>query len=387
MNELPIFISYRKDDARSIAFWLKDSLDARIISYSDGTLTTSKPISAFLDAYTLPTDNWTHQLEKELARALVYIVICSPGAKTQFNEDWLYFEMHWWIKNRVSVSPILITPCGQDWIPAPIKEKWPSAQTIDIPSPGEVDYVKNKSNLTLSERASLILEGVSLKVRQQLGCDILTKETPDQTHEVNVNGLYTWKKNKYFQYINCNENYARAAGFDSPHAMIMKTDDDMPWRSLADYFRAGDQKVMDAESPERTHVHEKEIMVDRVADILVTENQILTNTGHCIGVQGYFVDITGKKLVANETSNATIADLNLGEQFGSVSLSPVEGDILKGILRKIPSGKIASDLSLTRAEVDAHIVAIMSKLQCKTLGDVISTAIGAGLPLRLFGIE
>ena len=89
-------------------------------------------------------------------------------------------------------------------------------------------------------------------------------------------GLYTWEKDRHFRYIRCNENYARG-GLVSirREAMIGKSDTDMPWRDLADFFREGDYSVMQGEGPTRFNVQEKEIMVDRVADILVTENQLL----------------------------------------------------------------------------------------------------------------
>src|SRR5437870_1639862 len=113
----------------------------------------------------------------------------------------------------------------------------------------------------------------------------------------NQTGLvYTWEKDKNFRYIKCNEHYAMAAGLDSPHSIVGKSDDDMPWRSLADYFRRGDQMLMDGRIS-RDNIQEKEIMFNRTADILVTERQLLNSYGHCIGVTGHFIDITGYFLV------------------------------------------------------------------------------------------
>lgn len=202
---------------------------------------------------------------------------------------------------------------------------------------------------------------------------------------MNIPGLYTWEKDKYFRYINCNDNYARAAGFDSPQAMIGKSDDDMPWRTLADIFRQGDQGVLDAKSPARTHVQETEIMADRVADILVTENQLLSKEGKCVGVTGYFLDITGKQLVPATLGDQPRYVFNLGPQFGDQTFSSVEASVFKGILRKFESEQIASVIGISKAEVESTIKNIMLKLQCTTIGDVVATAIRAGLPLSLFG--
>jgi hypothetical protein len=39
---------------------------------------------------------------------------------------------------------------------------------------------------------------------------------------ISLPGLFVWEKDKNFKYVNCNEDYARAAGFDSPYAMMGK---------------------------------------------------------------------------------------------------------------------------------------------------------------------
>lgn len=383
MNELPIFVSYRQDDGMELARWVFQSIQGKTIYASEGTIQIPKTISVYFDQSTPPVSDWGKYLEKELERACVFIVVCSPGSASEFENDALYFEIRWWVTNRPNIPPILITPVGQRWIPKPIQERWPKAQTLNLSLAGSSDAI-------LQASVERILNGITLQVRGLLvesGTFVLPIEAQSAAGMENHPGFYSWEKDKSGRYIRCNENYAKAAGFDSPHAMIGKTDYDMPWRSLADFFRQGDQKVMNAESPAREHVQEKEIMADRVADILVTENQLLTRSGACVGVTGYFLDITGKQIVPDTTQNKTNGDFQLGPAFGNQILTHSEAEVFKGLLRKFPAERIATILNITKSEVESHTASIMRKLQCQTLGDVIVTAIRNGLPFHLFGLR
>lgn len=77
--------------------------------------------------------------------------------------------------------------------------------------------------------------------------------------------------------------------------MIGKTDDQMPWRDLADDFKRGDQEVLNGSS--RANSPEKTSTVNGVTDILVSEMRFVDTSGDVIGVKGSFIDITGKKLI------------------------------------------------------------------------------------------
>lgn len=110
--------------------------------------------------------------------------------------------------------------------------------------------------------------------------------------------LYIWAKDRNFRYVYCNENYAMAAGLDSPNQIIGKSDDHLPWRKYADFFRVGDYGVLQGNS--RVNAPEVSDTVNNVKDILVTENQLLNSSNKCIGVIGSFIDITGQQLVKKD---------------------------------------------------------------------------------------
>ena len=76
------------------------------------------------------------------------------------------------------------------------------------------------------------------------------------------NNLYLWAKDINYRYIYCNENYARAAGLDSPHQIIGMSDEQMPWRALTNHFRKGDHEVFRGNI--RVNVPEVEIMANKM---------------------------------------------------------------------------------------------------------------------------
>jgi hypothetical protein len=143
--------------------------------------------------------------------------------------------------------------------------------------------------------------------------------------------LCVWAKDKYFRYLYCNEHYARVAGLDSPNQIKGKTDDQMPWHKQADFFRAGDQGVFDGRI--RINVPEVEITIDKVADILVTENQLLNKQGQCIGLVGSYIDITGQRLEKKTGYfDAQQKRYYLGKEFGTIYLTFREIQVLRYLL-------------------------------------------------------
>lgn len=388
MDELPVFISYRADDAVDLARTISNSLQGRTVFASNVSIVVPKTITVFFDRTTPPVEDWKPFFDKELDRALVLIVICSPGSATEFANDYFYKEIRWWIGNQEKTAPILVTPNGREWIPPPLKDKWPNAQTIDI---NQRLYIPFSSTEFLSDAdRTRFLTGIIDRIGSQDGTGNLI-QVPGVLSNKNcyddIQNLYVWEKNKEGLYIACNDNYARMAGFDSPSAVLGKCDDDMPWKSLAEFFRDGDHKVMDAEFPSRRNVQEIEIMVDRVANILVNENQLLTKNNECVGVVGSFVDITNFALQPSSTPNKPIDQFALGSDFGGETLSGVECNVLKGVLRKFSSNQIAVELGIGKSEVDSCVLSIMRKLQCSSSGDIIATAVRAGLPFSIFGLS
>lgn len=191
--------------------------------------------------------------------------------------------------------------------------------------------------------------------------------------------LYIWAKDKNYKYIYCNENYAAAAGLDSPNQIVGKSDDQMPWRHLADFFKAGDYAVMQGHS--RTNTVEVTSTLNNVKDILVTENKLLLGNDECIGVVGSFVDITGKYLVKKTGYYDALNNrYYLGtEDFNNTYFTGREITVFKKILLGYSANQMAKSLNISQKTIESYIENIKYKVQAKSKGEIIATAIQFGL--------
>lgn len=189
---------------------------------------------------------------------------------------------------------------------------------------------------------------------------------------------FFFAKDLHGKFYFCNEDFAAAAGLDSPHQIIGKTDDDLIWRKQANIFQHGDRIVLKGKS--FINVEEVMLQTNKLATILVTKQKFMNKKDKCIGVIGSFIDITGYRLQKKSGYyDSTSGQFYLGENFNNVYLSPQQYQIFKYILLGFSSKKIAEKLLISHRTVEAYTDTIKYKLQCHSKGDIIATAICAGL--------
>jgi DNA-binding CsgD family transcriptional regulator/PAS domain-containing protein len=317
------------------------------------------------------------------------VIVCTPGGMHEFIDqvDWFYYEIRWWLDKHSDIAPVLVTSdqFGIRYIPDIIKARWPIAQLVSVDHRALNSPQSPELSFSIDASIQSILGAIAISAGDNhIGL------SPDPWRRIgmyNQPGLYTWEKDRAFHYINVNENYARSAGYDSPEAMIGKKDEDMPWSSLVDLFRAGDQQVMSGVENARVLVQEKEIMVDRVADILVSESALYDKRGEIIGLTGCYWDITGRQLIprANTAKGYDTGIFPLGKDFGDIYFTEVEVKVFRALVRNLNEERIATLINISRSSVESHIDSIKRKLQCYTKGDIVVTAARSGLPLELFG--
>ena len=197
------------------------------------------------------------------------------------------------------------------------------------------------------------------------------------TDVMEAKGGFTFIKDRYGRYVHASEKFAEAAGLDSPSQIVNKTDNDLIWTSQADEFQLGDQLVWNGEAFD--NVQEQQIQKNNVATIITTKYIVGTETKNPL-LHGYFVDITGyyieKKIGKIDLTNKC---LNLGPEYGNTSLTHLEVETLRLVLRGHNNQEIAQALCRSTKCIESRIKKLKKKLQCKKKEDLSAFSIMNGL--------
>lgn len=200
--------------------------------------------------------------------------------------------------------------------------------------------------------------------------------------------IFIFAKNTSSKFLFCNETFAMAAGADSPKQLIGKDDYSLCWKAQADVFRKGDITVVTGQGWQ--NVIEQQTQIDKknnrtiTRDILVNKYQLKDRNDNCIGVIGSYIDITGHTLVARPRGYDPVKGrFYLGPNFANDYLSKKEWAVLKLVLLGRTAKQIALALDISKRTAEGHLERIKYKLQCKTKGDIIITAVKLGLTMSL----
>jgi two-component system sensor histidine kinase ChiS len=118
----------------------------------------------------------------------------------------------------------------------------------------------------------------------------------------NIPYLIFWKDHESV-YLGCNKNFAALQGAE-PKDIIGKTDYDMVWKEHGDAYRAGDRATMALGEP---ILNKEEVSPDDHGGemvILTSKVPLRSAAGEVIGVLGMIVDITDRKRIETELSQA-----------------------------------------------------------------------------------
>ena len=385
-REHVIFISYRKVDGQDLANWVFNQLKGKSQLVTVDGQSAMVQLMPVMDITIPGGAAWQNFLDGKLAQASSLLVVCSPStlAEKRGEPDWFYHEIRWWIENRKDTPPILIALSAHKhhYVPYLLADTWTGRQVVEI----EHETIKRPAK-RLQARIDMFMDCViaGLTAHRTAPGKSAIVIYPEMSI-ARMKGIFAWEKDRFGCYIFVNENYARAAGADSPAAMIGKTDAQMPWRSLAKMFQQGDREVMKGEELRGLGVYEKEIMWDKVADIFVHEEPLYDSAGQVRGVKGFFVDVSGHQQII-QSQRFKIADdgISLGPEFGDAHLDLTEIAIFQALVLNKPERKILSELKLSKIVYQGVLASLQQKLQCTGKEAMLVTAVRSGLPLRLFG--
>lgn len=94
-------------------------------------------------------------------------------------------------------------------------------------------------------------------------------------------------------YTGCNQVFAKAVGFDSPNAVVGKTDFDLPWpRQEAQAYRKDDEEVMTTKLPKRHIIEPLQQADGKRLWIDTTKVPLLDPHGDSYGILGVYEDVT-----------------------------------------------------------------------------------------------
>lgn len=190
--------------------------------------------------------------------------------------------------------------------------------------------------------------------------------------------IFYWAKDTQFRFISCSENFARAAGMDSPQQIVGKTDFDVYWRDNADFYRTTDCLAIQG----NLYLNQPELLctVTKTLQMLVTKCPLFDDHGNCVGIAGCNIDTTDYCLIKKSGCfDAENKVFQLGDELGNEYLTKREVDILKGLLLGYTSKEIGRLFNLSYRTVEGYIEIIKRKLQCTSKNNIITTAIKSGL--------
>lgn len=108
-----------------------------------------------------------------------------------------------------------------------------------------------------------------------------------------------WKDTK-LNYMGCNRAFAHDAGLASPHAIVGKSDYDMPWTDQVELFRKDDRQVI-ATHTGRYHYEEPISKADGTTGWTQTSKIPLCDASdQVVGVLGMYEDITQRKKIEED---------------------------------------------------------------------------------------
>ncbi|MEJ5199804.1 MAG: ATP-binding protein, partial [Anaerolineae bacterium] len=132
-------------------------------------------------------------------------------------------------------------------------------------------------------------------------------------------GVFWKDRNSVYQ--GCNQSYARDAGLSSPEEVIGKTDDELPRRAAAEYYRAEDRQILATGIPLIGRELVIELTDGRQRWERTSKVPLRDADGSIRGILGTVEDITPQKL-AEERLRQTLAELERSnadlEQFAYI---------------------------------------------------------------------
>ncbi len=109
-----------------------------------------------------------------------------------------------------------------------------------------------------------------------------------------INVRVFWK-DKHLNYLGCNKNFAKDAGFNSVSDIIGKSDFDIGWKDQAELYQRDDSLVLNHGSQKLNFEEPQSTPDGKTITLLTNKIPLLNSQGEINGVIGTYLDITDRK--------------------------------------------------------------------------------------------
>jgi len=198
-------------------------------------------------------------------------------------------------EHQIDIPVVIITGSGSQHV------------AVDLMKRGAYDYI-TKDNITKEKIEKTLfntLERHNLKMIQQQSEEEIRQQKELLSNIISNIPHFIFWKDKYSVYMGCNDNFAKAAGVESPDDIIGKTDYDLAWKKQeAEHYVATDKKIIKSGQP-MLNVEETQLQADgKVVTILTSKVPLKDSAGNVIGILGIYADITERKEKEKALKNA-----------------------------------------------------------------------------------
>lgn len=119
----------------------------------------------------------------------------------------------------------------------------------------------------------------------------------------NIPQAVFWK-DKDLTYLGTNQAFAEDAGFNSPQALVGKTDFDMPWKEQAELYRADDQRILELGEAKLNYEEPQTGPTGEITWLRTSKIPMRDANGKIFAVLGMYEDITEWKRLQQQVQEA-----------------------------------------------------------------------------------
>lgn len=178
----------------------------------------------------------------------------------------------------------------------------------------------------------------------------------------------------------CNDNFLKYVGANSPHAVIGRTDYDLPWREYAPVYRAHELDALAGNTysiiyPIKDHAKKKRLFLHTK-----TKKNNLDGT---ISIKCHAIEIVNPQAaeliqLLSKNIPSYLQHFSIGKTYNHTPLSKRQEEVLFFLLRGKTAKAIAQILCISSRTAEKHIEAIKVRFNCKNKSELIERAVNLG---------